>query len=273
MVWHSYLLNPRCFFEDCYRLGKMDFYTTGWPWEAVDRCIDIDTFEFSPPVEAQERFQGSTALSWKNEDDPSNFQMLCLDPDCGAQLVIPWTKDSIFSAEQPETPSRGHGFCDQVFSVVCGKCGLRVNHETLRVHKFHTDVENLVNEDFPLPGTVLSVSGQPETKADGNGHPKCLFPTLLVQNTLAAEFTASTSISRLRSRITMSSVKSVLEEALNDSTVIKRARANGRPSPDADGSLHSQERVAVRRMMSRYWFNSSPFALDLDGAVIRQGKS
>ena len=31
------------------------------------------------------------------------------------------------------------------------------------------------------------------------------------------------------------------------------------------------EKIGVRRMMSRYWENSSPFALDLVGAVLRQG--
>lgn len=31
------------------------------------------------------------------------------------------------------------------------------------------------------------------------------------------------------------------------------------------------ERIGVRKMMSRYWENSSPFAIDLVGAVIRQG--
>ena len=35
--------------------------------------------------------------------------------------------------------------------------------------------------------------------------------------------------------------------------------------------LTGHEKVAIRRMMSRYWDNSSPFALDLIGAVIRQG--
>lgn len=35
--------------------------------------------------------------------------------------------------------------------------------------------------------------------------------------------------------------------------------------------LKRAEKIAVRRMMSRYWDNSSIFALDLVGAVIRQG--
>jgi hypothetical protein len=35
--------------------------------------------------------------------------------------------------------------------------------------------------------------------------------------------------------------------------------------------IYPDEALAVRRMMSRYWENSSVFAVDLVGAVIRQG--
>ena len=39
-----------------------------------------------------------------------------------------------------------------------------------------------------------------------------------------------------------------------------------------DGRLPGRaEKVAIRKMMASYWYNSSPFALDLVGAVIRQG--
>ena len=35
MVWHAYMLNPRCFLEDCFRLGLMDFWMTGLPWALI----------------------------------------------------------------------------------------------------------------------------------------------------------------------------------------------------------------------------------------------
>lgn len=35
MVWHAYTLNPRHFFEDCLRAGKMDLWYTGLPWKAI----------------------------------------------------------------------------------------------------------------------------------------------------------------------------------------------------------------------------------------------
>jgi hypothetical protein len=31
MVWHSYVLSPQCFLEDCLRTGKQDFWITGFP--------------------------------------------------------------------------------------------------------------------------------------------------------------------------------------------------------------------------------------------------
>jgi len=65
--------------------------------------------------------------------------------------------------------------------------------------------------------------------------------------------------------VSLESVRDVLEDALKDKTRVKRA----------NGTFHAilmkDERIAVRRMMSRYWDNSSIFGLDLVGAVIRQG--
>jgi hypothetical protein len=39
----------------------------------------------------------------------------------------------------------------------------------------------------------------------------------------------------------------------------------------APGRLSLEAKSQTRRMMSRYWANSSPFALDLIGAALRQG--
>ena len=57
-----------------------------------------------------------------------------------------------------------------------------------------------------------------------------------------------------------------LEAFLQDREVMREANPNG-----MGVSLQKDEKIAVRRMMSRYWDNSSQFALDLVGAVVRQG--
>jgi hypothetical protein len=66
------------------------------------------------------------------------------------------------------------------------------------------------------------------------------------------------------SEATIEQVKAYYETAIADR---KKAKAVG----IRYGHLTPQARLSIRRMLSRYWFNESPFALDLVGAVIRQG--
>lgn len=63
----------------------------------------------------------------------------------------------------------------------------------------------------------------------------------------------------------MDNVRSVIEEGLKDASKIRQATAPARTRRPL-----KDERVAIRRMMSTYWDNSSIFGLDLVGAVIRQ---
>lgn len=64
----------------------------------------------------------------------------------------------------------------------------------------------------------------------------------------------------------LNSVRAVLERGLEDSKLLLKVKGFKHL-----GKPNRQEKVAVRQMMSRYWNNSSMFALDLVGAVIRQG--
>lgn len=65
---------------------------------------------------------------------------------------------------------------------------------------------------------------------------------------------------------TISDVRSAIEDALRDRDYVKKVK-----SRSSKKSLHPQEKISIRKMMSCYWDNSSPFSLDLVGAVIRQG--
>ena len=60
----------------------------------------------------------------------------------------------------------------------------------------------------------------------------------------------------------MNSVRAEIEKGLADSDYITKINVH-KPTVE--------ERIALRRMMSCYWENSSPFSIDLVGAVIRQG--
>ena len=65
--------------------------------------------------------------------------------------------------------------------------------------------------------------------------------------------------------VSLEGVRYELEAALRSRELLNRANGT------FGATLTKDERVAIRRMMSRYWDNSSPFSFDLVGAVIRQG--
>ena len=63
----------------------------------------------------------------------------------------------------------------------------------------------------------------------------------------------------------MSDIRKLIEDVTKNRSVVKIHNNT------LTGRLQQAERIAIRKMMSHYWDNSSPFALDLVGAVVRQG--
>ena len=94
-----------------------------------------------------------------------------------------------------------------------------------------------------------------------------LFPNRLIKLGLSSSLLECTDVQQNKTT-TVNEIRTELETALLNRSLVQKAtqRAFSRT-----GKLLRGERVAVRRMMSRYWDNSSVFALDLVGAVIRQG--
>lgn len=60
-------------------------------------------------------------------------------------------------------------------------------------------------------------------------------------------------------------IRGVLETSLKDGSMLRAANKGIFSLPN------KTEKISIRRMMSRYWDNSSIFSLDLVGAVVRQG--
>ena len=63
----------------------------------------------------------------------------------------------------------------------------------------------------------------------------------------------------------MEGLREVLEDTMKDKKYMREVRES------ASGSMTKIEKVGFRKMMANYWSNSLPFALDLVGAVVRQG--
>ena len=91
------------------------------------------------------------------------------------------------------------------------------------------------------------------------------FPNRLIKGYLANSIISHTE-PRLSPSATVATIRTLIEDAIKNTSVIRKVKQS-----TWNGVLLRTEKIAIRRMMSRYWSNSSIFALDLVGAVIRQG--
>jgi hypothetical protein len=268
MVWHAYMLNPRGFYEDCVRFGLLPVWTAGLPWAAIDLCIDNGSFEYSPSAAAQKFFVDTTGLAWANLEDAPWKALTC--PYCSETLSCPWTTCQTGASDRRSDDAlksflaTGTGFADKEFWLVCTRCFESINHDRLRVAKFRNDVEDLLQNDFPMPGTILSLHGALEKGPKKSRALDVLYPSNMLLGMLrqtpeekAALFAGAQSVDDIKRTIeTYMQRVPGLPRKSRHALLLKTSRAG---------------RVAIRRMMSRYWDNSSIFALDLVGAVVRQG--
>jgi hypothetical protein len=261
MVWHSFMLNPRCFFEDCIRQGRMDIWATGLPWNLISACIDNTSFDYNASEEATANFQQMTGLAWDNLHDPPTTRVPCAK---GHLIDCAWTDALLGDPQRPF--EKGTGYADKDFNAICQQCNFKITHEILKLQKFRRDLQSLLKDDVPLPGTILSQDGRPDraTSVDMQRH-EMFFPNRIILAGLKTLLLDVTDPSVVGS-YTMSDIRNVFEAGIRDHSLVRKACGTKLSS-----TLLRKEKVAVRRMMSRYWENSSPFALDLVGAVTRQG--
>lgn len=247
MVWHAYALNPLLFLEDSVRMGRLGFWRAGFPLAEIAASINGD-LEFSvPPNE----FVKLTGRHWRNEDD-GDKRLAC--PQCGTGLTAPWTttRGPGNSAEADDLFADGRGFADGNFAAQC-TCGAVVTHEALRVAKFHADVDVLFRDQVPLPGTVLPTTGFAYKTAS----PEHTYANHLLHSKPRAFWEAS-SVDDVRRAI------QGMFESLDEMVRVRGSRL-------VTHGMAERQRVSIRRMLASYWGNSSPFGLDLVGAVLRQG--
>jgi hypothetical protein len=278
MVWHAYMLNPRSFAEDCLRLGKMDFWAHGMPWSVLNSVIDPNTYEYRPPAKAIEAFEGRTRRDWDNLADSETKQLVC--PKCQNYVEAPWFSEKK-TKDVPDVKvelERGTGYAEKGFSFSCKTCGNVFNHDYLQLLKFKKDVQALFAEDAPLAGTILSMKGLPERVKMSSGASNTLFPNQLIKKHLSKEITELAANGNLGGNQGIDKVRDMLGPAVKKENIARNAKFGNLLTAKVNGKpvqaklVKKPDRIAVRRMMSRYWGNSSPFALDLVGAVVRQGQ-
>ncbi|KAL9131574.1 MAG: hypothetical protein Q9217_000531 [Psora testacea] len=266
MVWHAYQLNPRDFLEDCIRYGKLGFWRAGFPWAPINACIDNDTFQFKPTEKAKHNWKFKTGYAWDSLEDSGDAILTC--PKCKKFVKVPWTGCNREGAWDDDCRTSlgdiARGFADKAMKVQCNNCHIYTSHEDLKLAKFRNDIEALMIHDYPMPGTILNLKGIPETPKDLVRH-EPLFPNRLLKTSGSLYANVRTRTTPGKPLESMDGIRTEIEDALKSKSAIRVANHS------YNSRLRKEERIAIRRMMSRYWGNSSPFALDLIGAVIRQG--
>ncbi|KIH87285.1 alpha-ketoglutarate-dependent sulfonate dioxygenase [Sporothrix brasiliensis 5110] len=287
MVLHAHMLNPRAFLEDCIRAGARNVWAAGMPWAAISAAMDPEQGTFSRVTEAAKTaWTATTQRAWDNVDDDAHKAVPC--PACSQLTRAPWTTCG-GEGGSGDLVGAGYGDGGDAFEVQCASCPFLIDRKSLAVGKFVRDGMALIRAGQPMPGTILEPkTGRADTipvRTSAAQRPDALtFPNRLIKRggliaaivgsaghgdvASSAQAVPMVDLSAPARTTSMDTVRARLEEILRDSDKLKAVddwpgRTRYRPLPAA--------RLAVRKMMSRYWDNASVFALDLTGAVLRQG--
>ncbi|RMY10033.1 hypothetical protein D0868_03919 [Hortaea werneckii] len=279
MVWHAYMLNPRAYLEDCLRNGRMRLWHTKFPWKAVDQCVDCESFAYEPGGHSVDAWSVMTGdLGWSNLE--LGKKRVCC-PHCGGLNLCDWStcgdgKGDGWKLQSGRLTSwvdgiltSGTGYCDQNFGLACTACQRDIHHSSLAAGKFHSDLELLLKDRTPMQGTLLDLQGlpapSPDLNVDSSASQATHFPNKLLALGLGEEILSRSRRNAKTVNESIEGIQEIINKTLGKEQSTKKARRN------ANSRTKVAESIAIHRMMSRYEENPSPFALDLVGAVIRQG--
>ncbi|KAH7082416.1 hypothetical protein FB567DRAFT_474898 [Paraphoma chrysanthemicola] len=264
MVWHAFMLNPRVYLEDCIRYSKHRLWRTWFPWEVIHRAIDNETFEYAPNDVLS--FRRDTKRRWDPLQQELQKHIKC--PKCESINEVPWTQPPLKTTPEALEAylAKDTGFAGTDFRHSCMSCGLVITHERLRVGKFCDDADSLMDGKRPLAGTILNMWGIPTGTAKGKkiSTHEPFFPNRAIENKsdLRSDFLRENV-----EQMTVEGIKRTFSNLLRSRYEIMYVNAKQNKSDlVAKGS-----RVAIRKVLSHYWDNSSIFGIDLVGAVLRQG--
>ncbi|KAL7972720.1 hypothetical protein HDV63DRAFT_369955 [Trichoderma sp. SZMC 28014] len=267
MVMHAHMLNPRAFLEDTIRTNMIEHWTAGMPWLFVNNAISTD-FSYNANDEAKTNWVARTGLNWDNLADPMTKDLQC--PWCKGGMKVLWTTCGTASESERAKGTIGNGYGDGNFSHTCPSCDKIIAKEVLSLSKFIKDSSLVLSKSVPMPGTILSMAtGMPEIvpKPPWSLFYSQTFPNRLIQFELRSKILEL--INPQAQNPSMVDVRELIETATKDGRVIRKLYGNC--SRVRRAILPREGKMATRKMMSRYWENFSPFALDLCGAVMRQG--
>ncbi|EPE09100.1 alpha-ketoglutarate-dependent sulfonate dioxygenase [Ophiostoma piceae UAMH 11346] len=280
MVLHAHMLNPRDFLEDCMRHGVPGLWAAGFPWALVNECISSGDFAYSVPDATKAQWTAQHSLAWDNIDDSPTKTLAC--PACQAAVFVPWTTVGAdadirrgYPVYEMAEQLNGTGYGDAGFSLSCPTCTVAITPQVLSVAKFKKDAWDLLQKNIPLPGTVLELAtGTPSAYKSGPLREPRSMPNSIIKYELASwscDLLGRDAGSKPETAPTMELLRVEIEKIFADRSRMGRLVYVGPGHRISSYRAPREARMSVRKMMSRYWTNYSPFALDLVGAVLRQG--
>ncbi|KAG8905514.1 hypothetical protein FRB99_008773 [Tulasnella sp. 403] len=138
MVWHTYMLNPRTYYEDCLRMNHGLLKIGSFPLMQMASIIDHETLLPHPPSEA--RVSAFSSFTGQPFDPPiqttSDHVVVLACPVCSIPNTIPWIT------------YKGDGYAQRGFAVTCAaeRCGRRFTRGTMGVRKFVEDMERCTSQ-------------------------------------------------------------------------------------------------------------------------------
>ncbi|PCH06631.1 Protein of unknown function DUF1399 [Penicillium occitanis (nom. inval.)] len=277
MVWHSFMLNPRSYLEDCFRQAKMNLWATGFPWDLISHSISVNDqnrYYYDPGEAARLAWQSRTGKKWDNLDDPLQHVLSC--PLCHSKTHVWWTTAHISMLVRGTATGfeKAQGYADKSFTTACSGCNTVLDHDYLSVLQFKVDNIDLIKRHLPLPGTLYNPDGVVKTQAKWRAKWAQLTPNYLFLN-IRYDFISYMELRGKECRSIRQLADLIFVYIYRHNRKIKvldmdSELANSDMFQLNTGSL-GRGRGTLRRMLSRYWGNSSIFAMDLVGAVIRQG--
>ncbi len=180
---------------------------------------------------------------------------------------------AIINSAQRRPGLTGEGYGDGELLIDCPTCAVKITKEFLGVAKFVNHAKALLLADIPMPGTILDPKmGWPKVLANPvpGMSDDMTFPNRMIRHALRSEVVELIKPG-VNPAPNMETVRRLIESVLGNQARLRGVDGMNTPFSMHHYRLRPAARLSVRKMMSRYWDNFSPFALDLSGAVMRQG--
>lgn len=159
LVWHSYLMNPKYFYDTCARNRVLDFAYAPFPLLEICSCIDKESFDYKPSMVQYAKFQQLVAAYNTNYDvDPRRlvnatvnvYCVMCKEP---IAVSVPYANDDHtgFADAAFLAPSTRLQETAKMRSCVLCRQNLRtpITHEQLRKEQMFHDIVTV--KDIVLP--------------------------------------------------------------------------------------------------------------------------